>query len=134
LTRTSFQERTALTATGARLEKRRIEVTTLDRLLELNPGLEAPMLLKIDTEGHELEVIRGGERFLERTEVVIAEVSIAERFREGYSFAELVGELDRRGFVAFDFLRVSYLPGGKAGARMADVVFKRKEGLALPTG
>ena len=64
---------------GSALEKREIEVTTLDKFLESHPGLKRPLLLKIDTEGYELNVIRGGAAFLRQTDVVIAEVSVAER-------------------------------------------------------
>lgn len=44
LTRSSLHERTELTRTGSTLEKREIEVTTLDRLLESHPGMEGPLL------------------------------------------------------------------------------------------
>lgn len=122
LTRSSLHERTALTCTGSPLETREIEVTTLDKLLECHPNLERPLLLKIDTEGFELNVIRGGEQFLQHTDVVIAEVSIAERFAGSYAFAEFIAAMDERGFAVHDVLRLSYRRDG-AGAQMADIAF-----------
>ena len=108
LTRSSLHERMELTRTGSVLEKREIEVTTLDKLLESHPGLERPLLLKIDTEGHELNVIRGGAAFLRQTDVVIAEVSVAERFSGSYAFAEFITAMAEQGFDVHDFLRLSY--------------------------
>ena len=46
-----------------------IEVTTLDRLLDSHPDLEGPLLLKVDTEGYQLDVICGGTAFLRRVDV-----------------------------------------------------------------
>jgi len=125
LTRSSLHERTQLTDTGSPLEKRRIEMTTLDSLLDVYADIEGPILLKVDTEGNELDVIKGGEEFLRRVDVVVAEVSVAPRFTGGYGFAELVAVMDQHGFEVFDFLRLSYVRGG-AGTQFADIAFKRK--------
>jgi|TARA_B110000495_G_C22825802_1_gene481909 FkbM family methyltransferase len=126
LTRSSLHARTKLTDTGSSLETRRIEMTTLDSLSEVYADLEGPILLKIDTEGYELEVIKGGDEFLRRIDVVIAEVSVAPRFEGAYGFAELIAAMDQRGFEVFDFLRLSYVRGG-AGTQFADIAFKRKD-------
>jgi len=126
LTRSSAQRRTGLTDTGAVLESRAVEVTTLDKLLEERPALPGPLALKIDTEGFELEVIRGGREFLRRTDLIIAEVSIGRRFEGGYSLEEFVAELASCGFSAFDVLRVSHVRGAP-GAKFADMVFGRRE-------
>jgi FkbM family methyltransferase len=122
LTRSSLHERTELTRTGSTLQEREIEVTTLDSLLDSYPDLEGPLLLKIDTEGYELNVIRGGDAFLQRTDVVIAEVSVAERFSGSYAFAEFIAAMDERGFSVHDFLRLSYRRDG-TGAQLADIAF-----------
>ena len=102
-------------------------MTTLDQILRDNPDLEAPFLLKIDTEGHELDVVEGAGELLQRTEVVIAEVSVAERFEVGYRFEEFVAAMSARGFRVFDFLRIPYVKG-EPGTRFADVVFRKAEG------
>ena len=127
LTRTSFAARTDLTSTGASLRSRQVEVVTLDQLRAEHHQLPGPILLKIDTEGFELEVIKGGDRFLQETATVIAEVSIGPRFVGGYCFEELVRAMDERGFAVHDILRVSYVRGG-TGARFADIVFQRRPG------
>lgn len=123
--KSSLLERTPLTRTGDALEEREIPVTTLDRL-HAEHGFDAPIGLKIDTEGFELEVIEGAARLLERAQFVIAEVSVAARFEGGYSFADLVGALDRRGFAVVDLLEVSR-SRRSPGARYVDVLFVRRE-------
>lgn len=127
-TRSSLHERTELTRTGSVLEKREIEVKTLDRLLESHSDLEGPLLLKIDTEGYELNVIRGGAAFLRQVDVVIAEVSVAERFSGSYAFAEFIGTMAEEGFDVHDFLRLSYRRDG-AGTQMADIAFVNRDRL-----
>jgi FkbM family methyltransferase len=131
--KSSFLERTALTATGEVGEEREISVTTLDHLLDAYESeFSAPIGLKIDTEGFELEVIEGATRLLERTLFVIAEVSVAARFEGGYSFADLVCALDQRGFAAVDLLDVSRSRRGP-GARYVDVLFVRAPGTGMPS-
>jgi FkbM family methyltransferase len=123
--KSSLFERTPLTATGMVGEEREIPVTTLDQLLNENE-FPAPIGLKIDTEGFELEVIEGASRLLERTLFVIAEVSVAARFEGGYTFADLVGALQQRGFAAVDLLEVSR-SRRSPGARYVDVLFVRED-------
>lgn len=84
------------------VEKRTVPLRRLDSLAA---AAEPPFGIKIDTEGYELEVIQGAEETLKRTEFVIAEVSVRQRFAGGYRFSELVGALGRHGFEPLDFLR-----------------------------
>jgi len=103
--KSSIQQRSALTETGQISEKREISVSTLDALLE-SRGWEPPFGLKIDTEGFELEVVKGADAFLAHCQFVIAEVSVAERFRNSYSFAGFVHAMDQRGFRVCDVLEI----------------------------
>ena len=122
--KSSLGRRTVPAASGSSLTTRSVEMTTLDQILRENPDLESPFLLKIDTEGHELEVVEGAGELLQRTEVVIAEVSVAERFEKGYRFEEFVAAMSAHGFRVFDFLRVRYVKRAP-GTRFADVVFRK---------
>jgi len=114
----SFLARTNLTSTGKRVEKREVAVKTLDTLME-EYGLEPPFGLKIDTEGFEDRVISGATGFLRLTQFVIAEVSVAERFVDSYTFAELTELMDENDFFLWDVLGVS-------GVRFVDVAFVRR--------
>jgi FkbM family methyltransferase len=88
---------------GAAPVERRVAMTTLDRLLEA-PGWKPPFGLKVDSEGFELEVVKGATRLLAETQFVIAEVSVTPRFEGGYSFAEFIAAMDDRGFALSDVL------------------------------
>ncbi|MEM7644464.1 MAG: FkbM family methyltransferase [Pseudomonadota bacterium] len=113
LTRTSGARR--ISGDGALLERRRIPVRPLDAIVA---GLSGPFGLKIDTEGHELDVLRGAERTLAQCEFVIAEVSIKKRFRQGYRFSDVIEFMASRGFQVY-----SFLSGLTRAPRMADILF-----------
>jgi FkbM family methyltransferase len=112
--------RTALTAEEI-TERRRVRLTTLDRIVAQQAYPE-PFGLKLDTEGYELEILRGAERALQKTEFIITEASIKKRFVGGYRFSELIGFLAARGFELIDILN---LHGGTP--RYYDCVFLRHD-------
>lgn len=100
--KTGIPARSELTASTI-TERHEVKVVTLDSLLAEHPT-PAPFGLKIDTEGYELEVLRGAERTLADTEFVIAEVSIKKRFVNSYRFSEIVSFLGAHGFELIDIL------------------------------
>ena len=124
----SFQTRTALAESGNNLCKRQVEVTTLDSIIRDNRDIQAPILLKVDTEGHELEVLEGGKDVLRIVDTVIAEVSVARRFEGSYTFEEFILFMKDHGFRVFDFLTVIHV-GEELTPRYVDVVFKRESSL-----
>jgi FkbM family methyltransferase len=79
-----------------------LPMDTLDSLTD-GAALRAPLLLKLDVQGFELEVLKGGRRTLKLSEVVIVEVSLL-RYNDGAPlFAEVIAFMNEEGFVAFDF-------------------------------
>ncbi|WP_298437372.1 FkbM family methyltransferase [uncultured Jannaschia sp.] len=113
--------RLARSTVGTRMDadetvtSREVEVVTLD---SLTADLEGPLGLKIDTEGHELEVLRGATDTLARCEFVIAETSIKKRFDGGYRFSEVIAFMAEHGFEAH-----SFLSGLTRAPRFSDVLF-----------
>jgi FkbM family methyltransferase len=105
------------------LERREIEVTTLDAL-RAERGWKAPFGLKIDVEGFEHRVIEGAGELLGDTQFVIAEVSITRPFAGGISFADFIGLMDGRGFAVHDLL--DGLKRGNGGVEFVDVMFRRR--------
>ena len=99
----------------AQAEKRRIPTRRLDDLVQ---GCTPPFGLKIDTEGHELSVLRGAVRTLRDCEFVISETSIKRRFPGGYRFSEMVAFMAEHGFEAH-----SFLSGHTRAPRMADILW-----------
>jgi FkbM family methyltransferase len=121
----SFMDRTSLTRSGNPLEKRTVEVTTLDTIYNQSSTIEGPILLKIDTEGHELSVLKGARSLLQVVDVVIVKVTIAKRFENSYEFEDIVFFMNENGFYVFSFLTMAR-PKGEVRQRFADVVFKRR--------
>lgn len=73
-----------------------VPVRTLDDLLADQPG---PIdLLKIDVEGYERFVLRGGLDTLRRVKILYIEVSELNFSTFGYTVAELLSELEEAGF------------------------------------
>jgi FkbM family methyltransferase len=79
-----------------------LPMNTLDSLADA-AGLEAPLLLKLDVQGFELEVLKGGKQTLKRSEVVMMEASLLPYNEGAPLFAEVVAFMNDEGFAAFDF-------------------------------
>jgi FkbM family methyltransferase len=79
------------------MQARDVRLATLDTLRDEH-GWQPPFGLKIDTEGYEDQVLEGASRLLEETQFIVAEVTVKPAYDESYSFAELIGLLDRLGF------------------------------------
>jgi FkbM family methyltransferase len=120
---TSFYERHRLERTGESPEIRQIEVETLDRVIAAC-DCPRPFGVKIDTEGAELEILRGATSVLRETEFLIAEVSVLRRFQSSYSFAALIAELDSLGFETCDILDIGR--ADSSHVTFFDLVFQRK--------
>jgi FkbM family methyltransferase len=101
----------------ASIEERTVPVKKLD---DISKGLKGRFGLKIDTEGYELEVIKGATETLKRTDFVIAEASVQMRYKGGYRFSELVAAMGKNGFEILEFLRPI-----RPDASDCDVLFAR---------
>ncbi|QFU74472.1 FkbM family methyltransferase [Halioglobus maricola] len=83
--------------------KHEVSLITLDQLIEA----EAPtdkIGLKIDTEGHECQVISGLDNYRENIQFLVCESSIRKRFQESYRFSELIALLSSKGFELYNFV------------------------------
>ncbi|UHD15467.1 FkbM family methyltransferase [Thiocapsa bogorovii] len=121
LSRTSVLQRTALTERNTEFEERQVEMETLDELLK-NYNL-GKALLKIDTEGYELEVLKGGVESLNRIKFVLAEVSVSSRFIGSYRFEELINYMSNSGYQVRSILSA---PKNNEGTiRYVDALFVR---------
>lgn len=92
---------------NARYESaRRVPVCTLDGLVARHE-LQPPFLLKIDVQGGELDVLRGGLRTLEETVIVVAESQI---FSERDTLVELLAFMQANGWALYDLTNPDYYP------------------------
>ena len=107
-------------ASGFDVQRREVPVTTLDDMVAEHDW-KAPFGLKLDTEGSEMEVLRGASDTLAQTDFVISEVSVHERFEGACTPAELVAEMRTQGFELCDLLDADVTPLGV----QADALFRR---------
>ena len=132
----SFHDKTALEGSSGDLRTELVDCDTPDNMTtEL--GLEGPFAIKIDTEGHELDVILGATKTLAETEFVVAEVSMAKRFEGGYSFADFIAAMADNDFHVVDVLKVAPARDSGPPPKFVDLFFAREpwnEDLVFPKG
>jgi FkbM family methyltransferase len=103
--KTSFLERTALTASPI-IAQYEVDTITLDELLD-SLDCNPPIGIKIDTEGYELEIMKGLTRHWDLVKFVICEASIRRRFVTSYQMSELISFMLQHDFVVFNFLNTA---------------------------
>lgn len=82
---------------------RTVPTVSLDSLVR-ERNCSGPYLLKVDVQGAELDVLRGGTRVLSEAESVILEVSFLEFFEGGSLAYEVIAEMHERRFVIYDIV------------------------------
>ena len=78
-----------------------VEVGTVDSLFE-SQGSPAPVLLKADVQGYELEVLRGASRCLQSVEMLVLEVSYRRMYEDSALAHEIIAYVGDRGFRIYD--------------------------------
>lgn len=96
-----------------RVAKRTVTVRTLDTIVA-QEYLAAGILIKLDVQGFEDRVIRGGKETIKKADAVIAEVNVAAFYEGQASFAEIVQLLDELGLYFCGNLNQYYAPDGHA--------------------
>lgn len=94
--KSSALERTALTKTGNKIVRRSVPVCPLDDVLR-DQGISGPIAIKIDTEGYELECLRGADNALAQAELLVIECSVQRRFENSYDFEQLTELVAKKG-------------------------------------
>jgi hypothetical protein len=74
-----------------------VAVTTLESALA-REELPAPVLLKIDVQGSEMEVLRGAEHVLRSCAQVLVEASFVQFYRGQVTFWTIAEWMQERGF------------------------------------
>ena len=112
------------TSTG-RTDGQSMSASTLDAVFAGRLRDSDRVLLKLDVEGHELDVLDGAPAVLAHVEVIISEVSFFNIEHAGHpAFTEFVTALAAAGFVLYDIAALaSRRRDGRL--RMGDAVFVR---------
>jgi FkbM family methyltransferase len=98
----------------------KIKIRTLDSFFD--SVVNDPLLIKIDVQGYELFVLRGGIRVLEKAAVVILETSFYRLYREQPLFNDIYDFLIQMGFEYFGNVEQLLAPKNNA-ILQADAVF-----------
>jgi FkbM family methyltransferase len=106
--------------------QRRIKIVTLDEILAANPPA-CPALAKFDIQGHEIEALKGLERYFNHFDVFIIETSLHITSSSPPDLYTIVTFMRDRGYSVFDLLDglVRPLDGDLA---QIDLVFVRDDG------
>ncbi len=107
--------------------ERQVELVTLDSLVDRfdAPG---PYVVKVDTQGSELEVLKGGlRRVLPATDAVLLEVSLFQFFAGGPLALQVLDWMAQLGFAIYDIADPQYRPLDGALSQV-DMLFVRDDG------
>ena len=102
---------------------RKVPVITIDEIVRGKPG---KILIKFDTHGYELPILKGAGEALKRTELLIIEVYGFPISPTCLLFHELSAYLDSVGFRLVDIVDVVRRPGDEAFWQ-ADAFYLRKD-------
>jgi FkbM family methyltransferase len=105
---------------------RQVPVTTLDDILDQS-DFQPPILLKVDVQGHELQVMAGMTRNLPNCELIILETSTFRVGKNPPDFSTVVGYMKDHGFSVYDILDGILRPYDRALGQI-DLVFVRDGG------
>jgi len=109
------------------LKQRKVPVITIDTLIQRNE-IPIPDLVKIDVQGFELEVLKGGISCFTHTEVFILEVSLFRSLPKQPVFHEVINFMLEKDYVVYDIPHLTRRPlDGALG--QADVCFVKRDGL-----
>lgn len=103
-------------------ETRKVRADTLDHVLNTQK-LTAPILLKLDIQGYELEALKGGENLLEQIQYVYSECSFMELYQGQALASQVISFLSSKGFVLAGIYNPDYDSFGRAV--QADLLFKK---------
>ena len=106
-----------------------IKTQTLDVLLE-KMNFPFPEFLKLDVQGHEMEVLKGAEKSLAHATICLLEISLLNLGDDGPLLAEMVTFMDEKGYQAYDISQFIRRPFDKA-LYQVDMFFIKKGSLLI---
>ncbi|MEO6252343.1 MAG: FkbM family methyltransferase [Ferruginibacter sp.] len=111
----------------AHSKKQQIPLKTLDGLsAQLN--LAKPYMVKIDTQGYEDKVIKGGQQVLAGADVIFVELSYRPLYKEQTLFDDIYNELVRLGFAYHGNFEELLSPVNGAVLQSDGIFIKRQPG------
>lgn len=125
IARSSVLNRTIMSNSGEIVEQRTIDIITGTELIDMAKTGDKSLGIKIDTEGFELEIVKGFMEKKHRIMWFICEVSVQKRFENSYSFNELIDYLYCNSFEVKCIL--GSLPDRDGIVRLLDIAFVNQD-------
>jgi len=113
-------------AKNAGYEQIDVDVVTLNELISKN-NLAQPDIIKIDAEGLDLEVLKGADNFLGKTEIFMVEAAVVAKGIEN-TFSRVVEFMDQHGYKLFDITDLNR-PFEPRVLWLTELVFIKKGGM-----
>jgi FkbM family methyltransferase len=113
-----FEENSGVDRQGVTLQQRTLDSVTAD--------LPPADLIKIDVQGYELEVLKGGKKTLAQAQAMIIELSLIEINAGAPLLDEALSFMRGAGFVAYDILEIHRRPLDGA-MNQIDILFLRED-------
>ena len=104
---------------------RQLKTRRLDDLLEAKQ-FPLPDLLKLDVQGHEMEVLKGAEKSLKHATICLLEISLLNLGDNVPLMAEMMAFMNDKGFQAYDISQFIRRPFDKA-LYQVDMFFVKKD-------
>lgn len=102
-----------------------VSVARMDEIPEIQ-SIRGPAFLKLDVQGYELEVLRGGGASLSAFQWIYLETSTLPFYQEAATFEEILGFLRGHGFFFFGPIGTHFPDGAAPAASLQfDALFQR---------
>lgn len=125
-----FREQTHYYADGS-FRENLVPMTTLDTMVQKNK-LPLPDLIKMDVQGAEKLIIKGGLPIVCNAHVIILEVGILEYNKGAPLMHEMMQLMDELGYCVLDVLELHYIPTGEL--IQIDLLFVKKGSPLIKSG
>lgn len=103
---------------------RKVVLSRLDNIVAKN-NWPLPDFIKLDTQGYELEILKGGGQALAHAEAVLMEVSFIDIYMNAPLACDVINFMDNDGFSIYDICTLMRRPLDNA-LFQADILFVRK--------
>jgi FkbM family methyltransferase len=90
-----------LDSEGKTLPARSISALTLNRFFQINSSIPLPDFLKIDTQGSEIGILKGGNEIFPRTKVILLEIPVMPYNIGAPRFDDYIEFMVRNNFIPF---------------------------------